>query len=157
MRLLTFSFSLLCIFFIIGCSQQTIKAQINEASIIKKEQKTIPVQLDGKTIESVSISKIGEITSDEKNPHIVYYQEDNKAVSTFAEMVRRGERMKGMFDVLASDYTVTFLFQDKTTSNYYLWLGEDVGSIMNQNDSHTMYMIPKDLILSLNRLVLSNK
>ncbi|MFD2658205.1 hypothetical protein [Gracilibacillus thailandensis] len=156
MKLLMFSFSLLCIFCVISCSQQTIKSQSNEDTIIKKDQKTIPVQLDGRIIESISISEIGKVNSDEEDPYIVYSQEEIETISTFAEMVKRGERIKGVVDVLKSDYAVTFMFQDKSTSKYYMNLGEDEGSIMNQNDSSTVYIIPEDLILSLNQLVLPN-
>jgi len=61
--------------------------------------------------------------------------------------------MDGVVDVLASDYLLTLTFEDKTISKYSLWLGKNEGSIMNENDSNTMYILPSGLNADLNRYV----
>lgn len=109
--------------------------------------------LEGKTVESVTISRIGENMLDIKDPHISYHQDASNELQTFIDAIKKVNKIDGIVDVTKADYYLTISFENKTSSHYFLWLGDDGGSIMNENDSNTMYTLHSDIISELNRYV----
>lgn len=111
------------------------------------------VELDGKTVISATISRVGESMIDVKKPHISYNQINSIELKTFVEAIQNAEKVNGVMDVTAPDYLLTLTFEDKTISKYSLWLGDDGGAIMNEKDTHTMYTLPSNLIVDLNKYI----
>ncbi|MBG9587209.1 hypothetical protein [Cytobacillus firmus] len=140
-KYLFFPMIFLLVLSFVGCNQK-------DANLQESKEKTNIIQntkLDGKTIISATVSKVGESMADVKKPHITYTQENSKDLQVFVDAVRRAEKVNGVMDVTAPDFQITLTFKDKTISIYLLWLGDDGGAIMNENDTHTMYTLPSDL------------
>ncbi|MGG0717957.1 hypothetical protein ABE096_10270 [Robertmurraya massiliosenegalensis] len=134
---------------LVGCNQnESIQAKS------KEENNNIHmVKLDGITILSATISRVGESMLDVEKPHITYSQENTKELQTFVDAIRRAEKINGIVDVMAPEYLLTFTFENETSSKYSLWLGMDGGSIMDEKDTHTLYTLPKGLINDLYKIV----
>ncbi|WP_430509149.1 hypothetical protein [Gottfriedia solisilvae] len=110
-------------------------------------------KLDGKTIISASVSRVGESMLDVKKPHITYNQENSEELQTFVDAIKKAKKVSGIVDVATPGYLITLTYEDKTISNYSLWIDDAGGSIMNENDSNHIYTLRKDLIDDLNKLV----
>ena len=134
---------------LLGC----IKGEDNQSKNEEKHNKIEIVKLDGKTVISATVSRVGESMLDIKKPHISYKQENSIELQTFVHAIKTAKKIDGVVDVLAPDYLLTFTFEDKTNSKYSLWLGKYEGSIMNENDSNTMYILQSGLIADLNKYV----
>lgn len=144
-----FSMILLFVFSLMGCSEKEV---IQPKS--KEENKKVEiVKLDGKTVISLAVARVGESLLDVKDPHITYNQENSIELQTFVDAIEKAEKLNGIFDVTAPDYLLTLTFEDKPTARYSLWLGADGGSLMDEKESHTMYKLPSSLIDDLNKYV----
>jgi hypothetical protein len=111
------------------------------------------VKLGGQTVLSATVSRVGESLLDVKKPHLTYKQENPNELQTLVDAIQRAEKRVGVFDMLAPDYLFILTFEDKTISKYSLWIGNDGGTILNENDTHTLYMLPKELIDDINTIV----
>ncbi|MBS4172824.1 hypothetical protein [Bacillus sp. FJAT-49736] len=111
------------------------------------------VTFEGQTIIGVSISRVGESMLDIKKPHIFYTQKDTAEIQLFANAIKRAKKIDGVVDVTTPDYLLTLTFEDKTKSNYCLWIGKDGGSIMKEKDTHTMYILPHTIIKEMRKYV----
>lgn len=144
-KFLFFSMILLFVFSLMGCSEKEV---IQPKS--KEENKKIEiVQLDGKTVISLAVARVGESLLDVKYPHIIYNQENSMELQTFVDAIEKAEKVDGVFDMLAPDYQLTYTFEDNSTAKYSLWLGADGGSLMDEKESHTLYKLPSNLIDAL--------
>jgi hypothetical protein len=145
-KLLFFTMIFLVVLSLIGCSEKEV--------IQPKENKKVKiVKLDGKTVTSLSVARVGESLLDVKDPHITYNQENSTELQTFVDAIDKAEKLDGVFDMLAPDYQLTLTFEDKSTAKYSLWLGTDGGSLMDEKDSHTLYKLPSNLIYDLIKYV----
>lgn len=76
-------------------------------------------------------------------------------VKVFADMIRNAEQQPGIVNMATPEYDVEVRYQDDTVDRYYVWLG-DLGmptSIMDVNDTHTVYLVPADVTDELIRLL----
>ena len=62
---------------------------------------------------------------------------DSEEVSVFETAVRKAKRQPGIVDMASPEYG--FKLGER---EYFLWIGEDVGTIMNAEDTHTIYSLP---------------
>lgn len=147
-KFLFFFMILLFVFSLMGCSE---KEAIQPKS--KENKKIEIVKLDGKTVISLAVAKVGDSLLDVKYPHITYNQENSTELQTFVDAIEKAERVDGVFDMTAPDYQLTLTFKDKSTAKYSLWLGTDGGSLMDEKESHTLYRLPSNLIGDLNKYV----
>jgi hypothetical protein len=111
------------------------------------------VKLGGRTVISATVSRVGDSMLDVKKPHISYNQENPNELQTLVDAIQRAEKRIGVFDMLSPNYLFILSFEDKTISKYLLWVGNDGGSFMNENDTHTLYRLPKELIDDINTIV----
>lgn len=111
------------------------------------------VKLGGQTVISATVSRVGDSLLDVKKPHISYNQKNPNELQTLVDAISRAEKRVGVFDMLAPNYLFILTFEDKTISKYSLWVGNDGGSIMNENETHTLYRLPKELIDDINKMV----
>lgn len=112
-----------------------------------------PDQLEGKTILKATVAKVGESMLDLKEPHVTYGQEDVEALKIFVKAIEQAEKANGIVDVTTPDYLLTITFTDETIAKYTLWLGVNGGSLMNENNSHTIYSLPSRYINDLTKFV----
>ncbi|MEH7513590.1 hypothetical protein V7146_12795 [Gottfriedia acidiceleris] len=144
---------LLLTFSLIGCSDnQVTQAKCGEKKVVKA--KCVGNFLfEGKSVESVTISRVGENMLDIKEPHASYHQDASIELQIFIDAIKTANKIDGIVDVAKADYYLTMSFENKTSSHYFLWLSDDGGSIMNENDSNTMYRLHSDLISDLNKYI----
>jgi hypothetical protein len=112
------------------------------------------VMLNGKVIKKIEISKVGADMRDVKKPHHTYTDQRVKAFQTFVKTVTKAEKVNGIVDVIKPDYFIKISYKDQTTSGYFLWLRSDGGSIMDQNDTNTIYTLPLSVVKDLTKYVL---
>jgi hypothetical protein len=141
-KFLSFVVIFLLLVSLIGCDQS--KQTNNEPKVI---------ELFGKTVISAAVSKVGKNMLDIKPPHISYSQQDSTELQILVDAIQRAEKRPGIADMTSPNYVFTLTFGDKTKATYLLWLFKDGGSIMNENDSNTVYKLPSDLIKELNKIV----
>ncbi|MGJ7912496.1 hypothetical protein [Neobacillus sp. LXY-1] len=139
MRLLKSILLILLIFFsLTGCNEQQ-------------------ATLDGKAVTSISVAKVSDSMQEIHNPHVIYYQKNGKELKTFIEAIHKAKKINGVVDVAVPDYLLTLTFEDQSVSKYTLSIGPDSGSIMNENDTNTLYKLPSFVIKDLNTYVKSKK
>lgn len=133
---------------LIGCNEK----EVNQPNSGENNNK---IQLAGKTVLSVTVSRVGENINDVKQPHISYNQENSIELQTFVHAIHRAKQkqINGVVDVRTPNYLLTLTYEDVPNSKFLLWLGDDGGSIMNKNDTLTMFTLPSDLIVDLNKYV----
>jgi hypothetical protein len=111
------------------------------------------VKLGGRTVISATVSRVGDSMLDVKKPHTSYNQENPNELQTLVDAIQGAEKRVGVFDMVSPNYLFILTFEDKTISKYLLWVGNDGGSFMNENDTHTLYRLPKELIDDINTIV----
>ncbi|MGA9227491.1 MAG: hypothetical protein WB217_14200 [Mesobacillus sp.] len=147
-KFLFFSMILLFVFSLMGCTENEV---IQPKS--KENNKIEIVRLDGKTVISLAVARVGESLLDVKYPHIIYNQENSIELQAFVDAIEKAEKVDGVFDMTAPNYQLTLTFEDKSTAKYSLWLGVDGGSLMDEKESHTLYRLPSNTIEDLNKYV----
>lgn len=63
---------------------------------------------------------------------------DSEVVDNFIKAFKKTKKVSGVADVNDPEYKVEF-----EGDSYYLWLGEEKGSVMNVDDTHTLYALSK--------------
>lgn len=71
-------------------------------------------------------------------------REKKEELMLLIEALGRAEKIPGIVDVAPPRYLITFHFAEQTTAHYFLWLGEESVSIMDETDSHTLYRLPAE-------------
>ncbi|MFC4184441.1 hypothetical protein [Saccharococcus thermophilus] len=87
--------------------------------------------------------------NDVKEPHIFYGQENAVELQTFVDAIKKAKKVNSIVDVVKPDFLLKIAFENKTTSKHYLWLSSDSGSIINKEDTHTIYTLPSNIIEDL--------
>lgn len=142
-----FTLIFLLVLTLVGCNEE-------EVSQSKKKSDPIEiVKLGEKTVISVTVSIIGESMDDIENPHVSYNQHNSIELRTFVDAIQKAEKVGGVVKAPVPNYLLILTFEDETTSEFLLWIKNDRGFIMNETDSHTMYTLPSELIVDLNRYV----
>ncbi|WP_404353226.1 hypothetical protein [Exiguobacterium aurantiacum] len=104
-------------------------------------------------IEEVRVSESDGFSSFQERDVITY--DELEDVKVFADMIRNTEQQPGVVNMATPEYDVEVQYQDETVDRYYVWLG-DLGmptSIMDVNDTHTVYLVPADVTDELIRLL----
>jgi hypothetical protein len=137
----------LLLFSLLGCHHTVFHQSM------KTNYKIKVVKLSEKTVISATVSKVGKNMLDVKPPHISYCQQDSTELQILADAILLAEKRPGIADTYSPNFVFTLTFGDKTKATYSLWLFNYGGSIMNENDSNTVYKLPSDLIGKLNEVV----
>ncbi|MBB6451716.1 hypothetical protein HNQ94_000137 [Salirhabdus euzebyi] len=130
-----------------------LSTAINELLEKKNDNKNELVKLDGKMVVGTNVSRVGENMNHIKEPHVSFTQQNSTELQTFVDAIQKAKKVDGVVDMLKADYVLTLIFEDKTNSTYSLWLGTDGGSIMDENNTHTVYILPAELVDDLNEYV----
>lgn len=89
-------------------------------------------------MESFSVEKGGSLT--------IYTDRDT--VDGLVNAFKKTRKVRGIADVSDPEYKVDF-----GTDTYYLWLGEEKGSIMNADDTHTLYTLSKRATKTIKEII----
>ncbi|QKS73075.1 hypothetical protein FLK61_41540 [Paenalkalicoccus suaedae] len=63
-------------------------------------------------------------------------------ITVFRNAARSADRVDGVVDMAEPDYEVHFINEDgEVTDELFLWIGEETGSMMDKDDTHTVYTL----------------
>ncbi|KIL51602.1 hypothetical protein KP77_11140 [Jeotgalibacillus alimentarius] len=88
-------------------------------------------KIDVYEMESFSIIKEDSLTS----------YTDSKDVNIFIKVFNNAKKEPGIVDIADPEYQVQI-----GEESYYLWIKEEQGTIMNVNDTHTIYSLSKNSV-----------
>ena len=105
-------------------------------------------------ITKVSISKssgFGKVNSDDF--YTVY--EDKETLDIFKNVITNAVKQEGIVDIAEPEFDVEVIYTDGNKQGYHLWLGEkgQKSTLMDVNDTHTIYLISEDLTNKLIELI----
>ncbi|WP_236635567.1 MULTISPECIES: hypothetical protein [unclassified Exiguobacterium] len=68
-------------------------------------------------------------------------------VKVFADMIRNADEQPGIVNMATPEYDVEVRYTSDKTDRYYVWIGESgkPTSLMNVNDTNTVYLVPADV------------
>ncbi|TCI45790.1 hypothetical protein EVJ27_07505 [Exiguobacterium sp. SH3S2] len=68
-------------------------------------------------------------------------------VKVFADMIRNADEQPGIVNMATPEYDVEVRYTSDKTDRYYVWIGEfgKPTSLMNVNDTNTVYLVPADV------------
>lgn len=96
--------------------------------------------------EKVSVYEMKSFAEIRKNSLITFT--DTKVETAFEEAFHSAERVPGIVDMADPDYRVEF-----GDEAYFLWISDEHGTIMNTNDTHTIYTLSKSSAKMLYQLL----
>ncbi|WP_262176656.1 hypothetical protein [Saccharococcus sp. Marseille-Q5394] len=73
---------------------------------------------------------------------------DSEIVNDFVKAFNNAVKMPGIVNMAEPEYKVEF-----GEESYFLWINEDSGTIMNLNDTHTIYTLSKSSAKTINELL----
>lgn len=95
-------------------------------------------KVDVYEMESYSVIKKDSLTS----------YTDSKVVSNFVNAFKKAKKEPGSVDMADPEYKVEF-----GDESYFLWVSEEHGTIMNVNDTNTIYTLSKSSAKTINELL----
>lgn len=102
-----------------------------------------------KPVEELMIFKSVDFSSIKETPVVTLT--DDEQIQTVIKAVKHAKKLPGVADVVEPDFEIKF---GETT--YFLWIGEEGGSVMNKRNSHTMYQLSDSSVSMLCDLLLVN-
>ncbi|MCL6572919.1 MAG: hypothetical protein K6T88_14745 [Bacillus sp. (in: Bacteria)] len=99
-----------------------------------------------KNIEKIDVYEM-ESFSIIKEDSLASYT-DSKVVSNFVNAFKNANKEQGIVDMDDPEYKVEI-----GEESYYLWISEEQGTIMNVNDTHTIYTLSKSFAKTINELL----
>jgi hypothetical protein len=97
-------------------------------------------------IEKVDVYQMESFSNIKKNSLTSF--SDSKVVDNFVKAFKNAKKDPGIVDMADPEYKVEF-----GKESYFLWVSEENGTIMNLNDTHTIYSLPKSSAKSINDLL----
>lgn len=90
---------------------------------------------------SVSVDQVNvyemENFADAKSDSLISYT-DTEDIETFVNAFKTAKKEPGVVDMAEPDYRVEF-----GEESYFLWISPELGTIMNENDTNTIYSLTK--------------
>ena len=99
-----------------------------------------------KNIEKVDVYEMESFSVIKKDSLTSYT--DSKVVSDFVNAFKNAKKEQGKVDMLDPEYKVEI-----GENSYYLWISEEQGTIMNVNDTNTIYTLSKSSAKTIKELL----
>ena len=104
-------------------------------------------------ISKVSVSKssgFGKVNSD-----FFAVYEDKETLDTFDNAISNAAKRDGIVDIAEPEFDLEVIYTDGNKHGYHLWVGEkgQKSTLMDVNDTHTIYLISEDLTNKLIELI----
>ena len=99
-----------------------------------------------KNIEKVVVYEMESFSVIKKDSLTSYT--DSKVVSNFVNAFKNAKKEQGKVDMADPEYKVEI-----GEESYYLWASEGQGTIMNVNDTNTIYTLSKSSAITINELL----
>lgn len=137
--------------FLLGCQSEDNTAKMEEQTeaLAKKDAEKIEVdnqldesqeklKLDGEIIK-VSISNL------EANETIDF--EDDETIEMFTNLISQAVKKNGIVSMVSPKFTISVVYNNENKQSFNLWIGNKGGqsSIMDTDDTHTIYIVSEDM------------
>ncbi|WP_394188746.1 hypothetical protein [Paenisporosarcina quisquiliarum] len=99
-----------------------------------------------KNIEKIDVYEMESFSNIKKDSLTSFT--DSKVVSNFVNAFENANKEQGIVDMADPEYKVEI-----GEESYYLWISEEQGTIMNVNDTHTIYTLSKSSAKTINELL----
>lgn len=78
------------------------------------------------------------------NPEFFAEYEDEETLELFRGMISSAIKQQGIVDMIEPEYDLEVVYQDGDKQGYHLWLGDSgqKSTIMNVDNTHTIYTVP---------------
>lgn len=109
--------------------------------------------LPDENISKVSISKSNGFGKVNSEFFTVY--EDKETLEIFKNAISNAVKLEGIADMAEPEFDIKVVYTDGNKQGYHLWVGEkgQKSTIMNVNDTHTIYSISEEITNKLIDLV----
>jgi hypothetical protein len=97
-------------------------------------------------IEKVDVYQMESFSDIKKNSLTTF--SDSKVVGNFVKAFKNAKKEPGIADMADPEYKIEF-----GKESYFLWTSEEHGTIMNLNDTNTIYSLSKSSAKSINDLL----
>ena len=104
-------------------------------------------------ISKVSVSKSSGF--DKVNADFFAVYEDKETLDIFNNAISNAVKIPGIVDIIEPEFDLEVIYTDGSKQGYHLWVGEkgQKSTLMNVNDTHTIYSISKEITNQLVDLV----
>ncbi|MED4400246.1 hypothetical protein [Metabacillus fastidiosus] len=99
-------------------------------------------------IEKIDFYKTESFSETEKSPLIEIT--DTQIINNLRKAFNSAKKQPGIVDMISPEYKVNI-----GGKSYFLWISEKSGTIMNVEDTHTIYSLSNESIKSINELMTS--
>jgi hypothetical protein len=97
-------------------------------------------------IEKVKVYQMKSFSSVEKDSLTTFT--DSKTVKDVIKTFNNAKKEPGIVNRADPEYKV-----ELEDESYFLWISEEYGTIMNMNDTNTIYTLPKNSVKTINELL----
>lgn len=110
-------------------------------------------EISNAEISKVSISNSNEIGNINTDFFMVY--EDEEVLEVFQDIFRSAVKQEGIVDISEPDFDLEVTYEEGNKGEYHLWLGEkdQNSTLMNSEDTHTIYSISEEATNQLINLI----
>lgn len=98
-------------------------------------------QQDSESLEKITIDSMGS-----KSETLVI--EDAKTIEMIKEAVEKAEKQPGIVNMADPEFKIAL-----GEETYFLWNSENSGTIMNTEDTHTIYSLSENSVKHVNELL----
>ena len=104
-------------------------------------------------ITKVSIFKSSGFGKVNSNFFTVY--EDKETLDLFKKVISNAVKQDGVVNMAEPEFDIEVIYTDDNKQGYHLWIGEkgQKSTLMDVNDTHTIYLISEDLTNKLIDLI----
>ena len=107
-------------------------------------QSSIDDEISSDEISKVSISNSNNIGNINTDFFMVY--EDEEVLEVFQDIFRNAVKQEGIVDISEPNFDLEVTYEEGNKGEYHLWLGEkdQNSTLMNSEDTHTIYSISEE-------------
>ncbi|SDN60631.1 hypothetical protein [Alkalicoccus daliensis] len=98
----------------------------------------------GLYVNSFSVDEIRLYETDSfysENLELFEVYEESKDIKRFLRAVNNTSKLDGAVDMADPDFEVDLIKEGELFKGYYLWVSEDGASLMDRDDTHTLYRV----------------
>lgn len=83
---------------------------------------------------------------DKKSLDLIISYTDEENVELLKNIIKSVKKLEGIVKMSDPDYSLEIIYEDNSKDQLYVWIMEDgISSIMDIEDTHTLYNFPEDM------------
>jgi hypothetical protein len=140
-------FIFISLFFLFGCEQknevEVQQGNLKSASFEVKEQENNIIKVN--VAESTGFGVVNE--------QFLKTFEDNQSIEVFEQAINHATQVQGIVDMMEPPYDFEIVYMDGTKKGYHLWLNDQFSTIMEVEETHYIYRVPKQYSDALQTII----